>query len=66
MKPYYVPGSRTDVPDTQIAIIDGRPELVLNTAMVRELLKDCPVGPVEGRRRLIEAGFPVELLDGAE
>lgn len=50
-------------PDWNIAIVDGQPEMVVNAAMVRELMKQSPLGEEVARRNLIAAGFPAHLLD---
>jgi hypothetical protein len=51
------------MPDWDVAVVDGQPEMLLNAAMVRALVLESPLGPVEARLRLVAAGFPVELLD---
>lgn len=53
----------TQLPDWNIAVVDGQPEMVLNAAMVRALVKDSPLGEEVARRNLIAAGFPAHLLD---
>ena len=53
----------TQRPDWNIAVINGQPEIVLNTAMVRALVRSSPLGEEVARRNLIAAGFPAELLD---
>lgn len=53
----------TQLPDWQVAIVDGQPEIVVNAAAVRELMRQSPLGPEVAKQRLIAAGFPPELLD---
>lgn len=53
----------TQTPDWQVAVIAGEPEMVLNTAMVRALVKTSPLGPDVARQRLLAAGYPPHLLD---
>ncbi len=49
-------------PDWDIAVVDGQPEVVINAAMIRELVKQSPLGPDEARRRLLEHGVPLRVL----
>lgn len=55
---FYLPDPAGDVPDWQVVIRDGRPERVLNRAVIEVLIKESPLGEVEARRRLAAAGFP--------
>ncbi|MFR9779046.1 hypothetical protein ACL02O_23700 [Micromonospora sp. MS34] len=50
-------------PDWDVVVIDGQPEMVLNAAMVRALMRDSPLGEHIARQRLIAAGFPAHLLN---
>lgn len=56
-------GPKPQVPDWQIAIVGGEPEVVVNAAAVRALVLYSPLGPIEARRRLVAAGFPADQLD---
>lgn len=50
-------------PDWNVAIIDGKPEVMINPAAVRALVKESPLGEAEARRRLIAMGYPPEYLE---
>lgn len=54
------------LPDWDVAVVDGQPEMVINAAMVRALMRESPIGEAAARRRLIAAGFPPHLLDEPE
>lgn len=58
--------ARYDRPNWDIAIVDGKPEVVMNAAMIRALMKQSPYGVAEARRRLIAAGVPAEQLDNTD
>ncbi|GGR80182.1 hypothetical protein GCM10010169_25440 [Micromonospora fulviviridis] len=53
----------TQLPDWDVAIVDGQPTQVVNAAMVRALMRDSPLGEQVARQRLLAAGFPAHLLD---
>jgi len=55
-------GRGVQAPDWQIAIVDGQPEMVINGALLRELVKISPLGRVEARRRLLAGGVPADVL----
>jgi hypothetical protein len=52
----------TEVPEWDVAIVDGQPEAVVNAAALRALMRESPLGEVEARRQLVAAGVPESLL----
>lgn len=46
-----------------VAVLDGKPELVMNAAAIRFLMKHSPLGEERARRVLIARGVPAELLE---
>ncbi len=55
-----------DEPSWNVAIINGQPEVVINDAALREMVKLSPYGEAEARRLLIERGVPAEMFDDEE
>jgi hypothetical protein len=55
-----------EVPDWQIAIVNGAPEVVINGAALRALVRESPYGEEVARRILIARGVPAALLDEPE
>lgn len=53
----------TQLPDWDVAVVDGQPEVVVNAAAVRALMRQSPLGEEVARQRLIAAGFPPGLLN---
>lgn len=49
---------------TNIAIVDGEPETVMNAAAVRAAIDVAPCGADEARRRLLAAGVPRHVVYG--
>ena len=43
--------------------VDGQPEIVVNAAAVRALMRQSPLGEQVARQRLLDAGFPPHMLD---
>lgn len=51
----FMHGGESGVPDRQIAIIDGEPQVVANLPMIAEMIKTGPMGVDAGFRAVVEA-----------
>lgn len=49
----------TTLPEWNVAIVDGEPQVVISMAALEELIRASPLGETEARRRLTERGVPI-------
>lgn len=52
-----------EVPEWNVAIINGEPEVVVNAAALRALMRQSPLGEAQARMNLIALGVPEDLLN---
>lgn len=56
-----VPGGREDVPDWDVVVVDGEPDIYVNAEAVAAIVRSSPLGPAVALARLRNAMSPEDF-----